>query len=371
MRILAVSHACVTDVNQQFYAELENQGHEVELIIPSNFRTEYRRNAEVQRWQSFKGAIHARRVLAPGSIPLHFYQAGLRSVLSQFSPDVLYVEEEPYSISAWQAFRASRGFNLKRVVYSAQNICKRYPLPIRLMERYVLSQSRFAAVVSEEVTSVLRLKGYSGEIIPFPLGVDTRQFSVSEETKREMRQRFHLKDYFVIGYVGRFVEEKGIRTVIDAVPTLRDIPVKFVFVGDGPLLSELQRTQEHYPESILVHGYVPHKETQLWMNAFDVLLLPSISQQNWREQFGRVVVEAMACGTPVIGSTCGEIPTLISSLGGGWIFPESDVSKLSAVIRHAFNHPDERMAKSAAGHMKVNERYSKRTLATSFLNALF
>lgn len=132
MKILAFSHPCVTDVNQQFYAELEALGHEVQLIVPSNFRHAFASTpVSVTRWSTFKGQIRQRRAGLPSSIPLHFYTTPLRPLIKQFDPDVLYVEEEPYSVSAWQAFYASRGLSMKRIIYSAQNITKKYPAPFK------------------------------------------------------------------------------------------------------------------------------------------------------------------------------------------------------------------------------------------------
>jgi len=62
-------------------------------------------------------------------------------------------------------------------------------------------------------------------------------------------------------------------------------------------------------------------------------VLPSETQANWKEQFGRVLIEAMACGTPVVGSNSGEIPQLISSSGGGLVFPERDASAFAAALK--------------------------------------
>lgn len=213
MRILAVSHPCVTDVNQQFYAELERMGHEVKLLVPANFRHEYGSGAvEVARWPGFAGALEQRRIGFANSIPLHFYPSMLRPMMRRFAPDVLYVEEEPYAVSAWQAFHASRGMRMKRIVYSAQNIVKRYPLPVRWMERYVYQRAQAAAVVSAEVGDTLMRKGYRGRLMSMPLGVDTQQFQPSPRHRTAIRAQLGIAETdFVVGYVGRFVLEKGIR----------------------------------------------------------------------------------------------------------------------------------------------------------------
>ena len=80
-------------------------------------------------------------------------------------------------------------------------------------------------------------------------------------------------------------------------------------------------------------GYIPHDEAARYLASFDVLVLPSETQPNWKEQFGRVVIEAMACGTPVVGSDSGAIPRLIESTGGGLIFHEGVPQHLADQLR--------------------------------------
>lgn len=369
MRILAVSHPCVTDVNQQFYAELERLGHQVHLIVPANFRTEYAK-AEVARWPSYEGTIEQRKVVLSRSIPLHFYPSNLRTSMERFRPDVLFAEEEPYSASAWQAFYASRGLKMKRVVYSAQNIYKRYPGPFRHMERYVLAKADLAAVVNREVEAVLRRKRYEGRTIAFPLGVDTEQFRPLPEARTMLRTELGLRDRFVVGYVGRLVEEKGIQTLIDAIPELAEKKAALLIIGSGPMMEPLKKIREKHPEAVILADHVKHREVHRWMNAMDALALPSLTTPTWKEQFGRVVIEAMACRVPVIGSDSGEIPTLIRETGGGWVFPEEDANAFVQLAERLMQDKEELERKADQGSRSVQAKYSKRSLARSFEEGL-
>lgn len=368
MRIMAVSHPCVTDVNQQFYAELEALGHEIQLIVPANFRTAYAAGGvKVSRWKEFGGGIEERKVGLASSIPLHFYQSDLRPSLVRYRPDVLFVEEEPYALSAWQAFFASRGLPLKRVVYSAQNIYKSYPPPFRWMERYVLERADAAAVVSDEVGAVLRRKSFAGSLISFPLGVDTKQFRPLPPERAAIRREVGAQDdEFIVGYVGRFVAEKGIHTLLAALPLLNKHQIKLLFVGKGPLMADIQAAQGAYPDMVRIADRVQHRDMQRYMNAFDALALPSITMPNWKEQFGRVIIEAMACRVPVIGSDSGEIPKLIRLTGGGWTFPEGNAERLAELVLQLAKHPDERLQKAETGYASVLELFSKMSLARRF-----
>lgn len=368
MRILAVSHPCVTDVNQQFYAELEKLGHEVQLIVPANFRTtlsQYK-PTKVKRWPSFKGNVKTYPVGMSKSIPLHFYLSNLRSAIRSFSPDVLIVEEEPYSLSAWQSFYASRGMKMKRVVYSAQNIYKKYPVPIRNMEKYVLSQSDLVLAVSQEVVQVLRQKRYFGRHMLFPLGVDTEQFTPNREKAHQMREKANIRqEVFVVGFVGRLVEEKGIHILLQTIAQCADPNIHFLLVGNGPLLQEVRDFQTRHPGMVTIAEQVQHREVQDWINMMDVLLLPSITKWNWKEQFGRIIVEANACKVPVIGSNCGEIPRLLELTTGGWVVPENDAKALREKIIYVKNHDEERLSVAESGLEYVHHYLSKKVIAAN------
>jgi glycosyltransferase involved in cell wall biosynthesis len=319
----------------------------------------------VKRWPQFKGKIHAFPVGMASSIPLHFYLTRLRSIVRSYAPDVLIAEEEPYSLSAWQAFYASRGMKMTRVVYSAQNLHKRYPPPFRQMERYVLQQADLALAVSEDVVSVLRQKQYQGRHMLFPLGVDTEQFQPNKLKGRLQRVTCGIREHsFVVGFVGRFVEIKGIRLILDAIARCEDPDITYVMVGTGPLLPEVLEMQSKRPDKLYVATQVVHREVQHWMNMMDVLLLPSITLENQKEQFGRVIVEANACGVPVIGSTSGEIPRLIRTTTGGWVVPENDAQALREKIIYVKDHVEERYSVAASGLEYVRRHLSKQAIAS-------
>ena len=87
------------------------------------------------------------------------------------------------------------------------------------------------------------------------------------------------------------------------------------------------------------------------MNALDVFILPSRTTANWKEQFGRVIIEAHACGTPVIGSTSGAIPEVVGH--GGLVVPERDPAALAQAIQLLLNDPQKRRQMGAIGREEV------------------
>ena len=93
----------------------------------------------------------------------------------------------------------------------------------------------------------------------------------------------------------------------------------------------------------------------------DVFILPSRTMSNWKEQFGRVLVEAMACGVPVIGSDSGEIPHVIGD--AGVIFPEGDVRALTQKLQQLLVQPVERRHLGAAGRQRVLQQFTMQQIA--------
>jgi glycosyltransferase involved in cell wall biosynthesis len=131
------------------------------------------------------------------------------------------------------------------------------------------------------------------------------------------------------------VEAKGLRTLVKALEQLPRTDWKLAVVGTRPFDSEFTQLIKGsgLMDQVLRVGFVPHAETPRYLAAFDLLVLPSETQPNWKEQFGRVLIEALACGTPVIGSDSGEIPNLISSSGGGLVFQERNAQALADALK--------------------------------------
>ncbi len=92
------------------------------------------------------------------------------------------------------------------------------------------------------------------------------------------------------------------------------------------------------------------------MNAVDVLALVSRTTPTWKEQFGRVIVEAHACATPVVGSDSGAIPEVVGE--GGLIVPEGDVPAMAAAICVLLNDPGRRRSLGLVGRRQVDERWT-------------
>ncbi len=371
MKLMIVSHACVTPINQNFYAQVsELTGWDVSLVIPAVWSTEYKANVEPTRWEGFAGPIHMIPVWKPGNIPLHVYKNTMVGVLRKEAPNAIYVHHEPYGLATFQIYMANRLVgNCPTGFYAAQNIVKQYPPPFRWFEHYVFSQSSFAFPVAHGALDVLRQKGYRGEAEVLPLPLDPGIYQRRPEWAASKRSELGLgTDEFVIGYLGRLVEEKGLCSLLGAAAILKDRRWTCVLVGSGPLESRLRALAAELgiADRLIFAGYVPHEEAPGWFSLFDLFVLPSETRPNWKEQFGRVIVEANACRTAVLGTQSGEIGNVLRTTGGGVTVPEANKDALAEAILFLMENPSQRRKLAETGEQSALREYGQLHLTRRF-----
>ncbi len=289
-----------------------------------------------------------------GNFHLHYYPQ-LPWLLQQLRPDLVHIDEEPYNLATFLALRSAQAIGARSLFFSWQNLNRRYPLPFNLLERYVLAHAAAAIAGNRAAVSVWRAKGYRGPIDVIPqFGVDPVAFAP--------QPRARSSDQFVMGYAGRLVEDKGVDVLLKAAAGLAG-DWRVELIGSGPAqdrLSELARSLG-IADRVRFRPWVPSSQIAEVYRMFDVLVLPSRSKPNWIEQFGRVLVEAMACGVPVIGSTCGEIPNVIGD--AGLIFPEGDETALREHLRCLQNQPALRAELAQRGRQRVLDHFTQAQIA--------
>ena len=172
---------------------------------------------------------------------------------------------------------------------------------------------------------------------------------------------------FTVGYAGRLVPSKGLMDLLAAVRRL-PAPVELILLGDGELRSQLDG-QPIPGSSVKVVDGLSHDEMPAGYAQLDVLVLPSHTTATWKEQFGRVIIEALWCEVPVVGSDSGEIPWLIDLTGGGLTYSEGDVDQLVARLRELRERPQLRERLAKAGRRSVEQLFSV-SAATDALEAL-
>ena len=373
MKLLIINHSCVIPINQQFYAELEQQtGWELTIVTPTSWKTKYG-NLSQKPWSDYRGRLISIPIWLSGNVPLHIYRATFIRLLKEIEPDFIYAHQEPYAIQTAQIYLAN-SFSINKPIsfFTWQNILKRYPLGFRQIEKLVYAKSTVAFTGSRSAEEVLRKKGFQGNCVIFPPGIDTDIYTSSpqaEELKDKLRT---TEKEVVVGYLGRIVAEKGLKTLLHALHQVRELPWRLVMVGTGGYETEFKQIADELQltERISYLGYVPHTEAPCYLAAFDLLVLPSETQSNWKEQFGRVIIESMSCNTPVLGSTSGEIPHLIDSTGGGLTFLEGQPQALAEKLSKLIMDRDLRSNLGQQGRQGILQSYTNSSLARSFADTI-
>jgi glycosyltransferase involved in cell wall biosynthesis len=362
LRLLAVSQGAILPANQRLFRSLERRGHDISVVMPWHWVTGYDpRVLSPRRLEGFHGRMLPRPIFRPWTVPLHSYAPGLRRVIRTVQPDLLYIDAEPYSVACFQWAAAARSMRLPVVVYTAQNIAKRYPLAARLTERFVWSTAGGVICISQAAAEALESRGYRGEHWVSPKeSVDETIFTPGPADPA-LIARYQLRPH-VIAYVGRLVAPKGIRVLLEAYQRMPGRQrASLLLVGDGPLADECRLV-----DGVVVTGAVDGAAIPGLMNLASVVALPSLSTSKWREQFGRVLIEAMAVGRPIVGSDSGQIPRLINEAGAGLVVPEGDAGALSRALQELLDDPELRARLGAAGREGVLQRYTNDRAAERF-----
>jgi glycosyltransferase involved in cell wall biosynthesis len=290
----------------------------------------------------------------------------LKKALCEFDPEVIHVEIEPWTPAAFQIARLNKRLKRKLLFFTWENIDKKYPFPLSAFNRFVLSNANAAIAGNVEGKENLQKRGFHKPIFVLPqLGVNPEDFSRRQEAKC-LKTRLGVEG-FTIGYVGRLIEAKGLLTLMRAFAEL-DESFQLLLLGSGPLEGELLKETEKFQnkERVKIVRTVSHQEVPKYLNCMDVLVLPSQTTPQWKEQFGHVLIEAMACEVPVIGSDSGEIPYVIGD--AGLVFKEGNADELKHLIQVLAANETLRLSLAKKGRQCVLSMYTHERIAEETLN---
>jgi len=356
LRVLMVSKACIVGAYQKKLEELARfPDVELTVVVPPCWRDERGvMRLEREHTQGYELAVE--RMALNGHFHLHFYP-GLGKHFRRTRPHIVHIDEEPYNVATWQAMRLAKTHGAKALFFTWQNIHRRYPPPFSLMESYNLRHANYAIAGNSEAVKVLRAKGYRGPVRVIPqFGVDPEKFKVQSSKFKVANSQF------AIGYVGRLVEEKGVDVLLRAVAGLGG-DWQLRILGSGPQRAGLENlaTELGIAERVGFEEPIPSTQMPGYYHQLDALVLPSLTRPNWKEQFGRVLIEAMACGVPVVGSDSGEIPNVIGE--AGLVFAEGDERALRARLSQLMADPALREELARRGRERVLAHYTQAQVA--------
>jgi glycosyltransferase involved in cell wall biosynthesis len=366
-RLLTISHSYVVAQNRRLAHEMARAGAgewQVTAVAPRHFPGDLRPVA-LEALADEACSVEALDI-ALASSPHFFVYRGLRSILNR-NWDVVHSWEEPYVAAGVQAAMLTSP-RAALVPATFQNLVKRYPPPLRQFERYVLNRSRGWIAFGESVRETHHARPIYSErpVRVIPPGVDLDSFKPDASLRAAARTRLGWPDDVpVVGFIGRFIPEKGLRLLMRVLPRTGSA-WRALFIGGGPLLAELRCFAAAYPGRVQIVTSAAHDDVPMHVNAMDVLCAPSQTTARWREQFGRMLIEAMACGVPVIASRSGEIPYVVGDAGA--IVDEDDEAEWTRAIDALVRDTGRRRALAAAGLERVRQRYAWPVVARMHLS---
>jgi len=193
------------------------------------------------------------------------------------------------------------------------------------------------------------LAKYKGKVFPYPAPI--RFVNPDFEISRPLNQR-----QTIVGYIGRMSREKGVLNLVKAIPLICNQMngVKFLLGGGGPLLEQVEKelTGLIAQDRAKVLDWIPHDELSSYLNQMKLLVLPSIY-----EGLAVIVLEAMACGTPVSAVPVGSVPDIITDGKTGFIMEDNSPECIAKNVIRALNHPNlDQISRNA--HAFVERDYS-------------
>ncbi len=361
MRILMISKALVTGVYQRKLEELAALPDvELMVVVPPYW---YEERVGVQRFERAYTSGY-QLVEYPmwfnGRHHIHFYP-GIGRIIRSFKPDILHIDEEPYNWVTLHAAILGRLARAKVMFFSWQNLYRRYPIPFRMIE---LSNYRLCAAGvagNREAVEVLRRKGYRGPLDVIPqFGVDPEIYTPRDQSAPNERP--------VIGYAGRLVNEKGVDVLIEAVARLKSRAPRLQIIGNGSERSRLEHLASYkgIRDRVTFRGQIASADMPEAIRQLDLLVIPSRTRPNWKEQFGRIIIEAMASGVPVLGSDSGEIPNVIGN--PDLVFPEDNVDALTRKLDQLVADQELRLELSKWARQRVLDHFTQASVARRYYN---
>ena len=377
MKILVASHTYIVDLNCEKLRALSRLQPDIEVtvVVPKRWRPGGVQNKIIETQYRDEGNFRIVPVsnFSQNHQGLLTFGADLVPLLQKFRPNIIHVEQGSRGLAYAEMITLNGllGLKAKNVFFTWWNLPYNLKFPISVLENYNLDNSHGIISGNQDGAEILRDRGYEGPIKVMPqLGVDESLFT--PKAQPELASKVGIEPgEFVIGFVGRFVPEKGIMTLLDALVKIKEKTWKFLLLGRGELKEEIlqKATEKGIKERILLVESVPHNQVADYINLMSTLILPSettykfktLTSVGWKEQFGHVIIEAMACKVPVIGSDSGEIPHVIGD--AGLIFPEGNVEELANCLQQLIDNPDLTENIAQMGYTKAMAQYTNTALA--------
>ncbi|MBK6440733.1 MAG: glycosyltransferase [Actinomycetales bacterium] len=341
-----MSHSAVVDAWRERERLLRARGHDV-------------RTLSARVWD--EAGMPVQLVARPGEPVEGVATTGRHPALFLYDPrplwralgepwDVIDVHEEPFALATAQVLllRAVRARHTPYVLYSAQNLDKRLPLPFRVLQRWALRGAAGVSVCNRAAGDVVVRRGFPGRPQVIALGLDPTVFAPDPA-----RRAPAVGAPIVVGYAGRLAPHKGVEVLLDAMAGQPALVLRIAGAGPDEGALRARVTDAGLTDRVAFIGALGVSQLAEFYRGLDVLAVPSLTTPGWVEQFGRVAVEAMACGIPVVASDSGALPEVVG--GAGRLVPPGDAAALGVALVAVGADPQEWSRCREAGLVRAGQ----------------
>ncbi len=377
MKILVASHTYIVELNREKLRELAklDDNIRVSILVPQVWQPGGVQNQTIESKYCKEDTFQVIPVpcFSQNNQGLLTFQIHILDILRQLKPDIIQVEQGVKSLAYAQLITLNKILNLKakNVFFTWWNLPYQNKPPVFWLEQYNLKNTHGLIAGNQDAVDILKEHGYSNAVKIMPqLGVNETLFCPANQSELAAKLGINSDD-FVVGFVGRFVTEKGILTLIKALANIQNKSWKLLLLGRGELEAEIRKIAQErgIQDRLIMVESVGHDQVPNYINLMNTLVLPSetnnqfktLTSVGWKEQFGHVLIEAMACKIPVIGSDSGEIPNVIGDTG--LIFPEGDISALENCLRQLMENSELAQNLAKLGYQKCLKDYTNKALA--------
>ncbi|MEG4286065.1 hormogonium polysaccharide biosynthesis glycosyltransferase HpsO [Microcoleus sp. A006_D1] len=382
MRILVASHTYIVDINREKFKILANLEPDIEvtIVVPRRWKPGGVQNKIIETQFCQQGSFKVVPVsnFSQNNQGLLTFGTDIIKLLQEFQPQIIQVEQGSKSLAYTQLIILNKLLKLqaKNILFTWWNLSYELKWPISVLENCNLQNTDGIIAGNLDGSKILHQRGYTGmmEVMP-QLGVDETLFlPTGKDADLSLKLGIEPTD-FVVGFVGRFVEEKGLLTLAESLAGLKKSSWKWLLVGQGKLRAHLEEKCIEWgiSDRIIWIESVSHEAIPPYINLMNCLVLPSqtsykfktLTTVGWKEQFGHVLIEAMACKIPVIGSDCGEIPHVIGD--AGLVFPEGNAAVLRDCLRQLMERRELAADLGDRGYHRAMTNYTNKALAEQLL----
>jgi glycosyltransferase involved in cell wall biosynthesis len=379
MRLLVVGHSYLTTFAQSKYVAMKqlDPTFALRIVTPPTMKhpfMDYRHQRhpallpeEVIVIPVFFGRSHMTYVLNPRR---------LLATLREFRPTHIHIEEDPHSMVGFEtvilARLASRQAKISFFIWDNLGGVPRFPVNLikRALTCFGLARASLVICGNQEAERILKsVKGYRGLTAVLPqLGLEPADYD--GPVSPALRARLAGPgDGLLIGFLGRFIPEKGLGILLEAMWLLQHLQWTLLLVGSGPMMGDVrQHWQPLLGSRLVCLDAVAYNEMPAHLKCLDIFVLPSYRTKYWQEQFGLTLAQAMLAGTACIGTSSGAIPEVLD--GSGVIVAERDVNALAGALENLIGSAIHRQEMKAKAKSVALQRYTNIAVARKQLDAL-